>query len=180
MFAAEVRGMGLVNGQNWKYRVKEVLVHCGRLQRLEQRSEDWGVSELMRMAVLAERDDDTVIALCRLLFRSREGGPLRRPMLGEPGFLGGGEPDGRWPLEPVHLFQGVPFYVVRLYGLAGLPESGPLYLSYCLRNGVWNGEAYPEFGDGELRAIAEEFIESGPWAEPLGNDERQLLLSQVE
>jgi hypothetical protein len=172
--------MGLVNGRTWKYRVKEVLAHCQRLQRFEQSSENWGVSELMRLAVLAEPEDDTAIVLCRLLFRSREGGPLRRPMLGEPGFLGRGEPDGRWPLEPVHLFRGIPFYVVWFYGLAGLPESGPIYLSYCLRNGVWNGEAYPQLGDEELRVSAEEFIESGSWSEPLRKDERHLLLSQVE
>jgi hypothetical protein len=171
--------MGLVNGRNWKYRVKEVLAHCDRLQSYE-RMEGWGVSELMRMAVLAEPDDDTAIVLCRLLFRSREGGPLRRPMLGEPGFLGRGVADGRWLLEPVYLFRGAPFYVVWFYGLAGLPEPGPMYLSYCLRNGVWNGEAYPQFGDEELRVIAEELSEAGPWAEPLRKDERQLLMAQVE
>src|SRR5262249_34078402 len=158
----------------------EVLGHCAHLQRLERRMEDWGTSELMRMAVLEEPGDDHVIVLCRLLFRSRTGGPLRRPMLGEPGFLGGGCAEGRWPLEPLHLFRGVPFYVVRLYGLAGLAESGPWYLSHCLRNGLWGPEPYPEIGDVALLEIAHELIESGPWEEPLREEERRMILSQVE
>ena len=142
--------------------------------------ENYGVSELMNLAVHEEFDDHTAIALCRLLFRSETGGALRRPMLGEPGFLGGGENDGRWPLEPIHLFRGIPFYIISLYGLAGLPESSSMYLSYCLRNGIWNNEPYSEFSDETLQVIALDFIRTGPWDEPLSTDQQQLILSQVE
>jgi hypothetical protein len=170
--------MSLVNRP---YQVRAILDQCAFLQTLETRQDGWGVAELMRLAVRAEvnLEDDTPIVLCRLLFRSASGGPLRRPMLGSPGFLGGGDNGPQWPLEPVHLFRGVPFYVVSMYGLAGLAESGPYYLIHCLRHGVWNPDPYPQPGDDELGAIAREFIKAGPWHRALRRDEREMILAQV-
>ncbi len=170
--------MGLITRP--PYRVKDVLAQCRRLQRLERVMENQGVSELLRLAVLEELGDDTAVVLCRLLFKSGTGEPLRRPMLGEPGFLGGGENKERWPLEPIHFFRGIPFYVVSMYSLGGLAESGSMYLSHCLRNGFWNDEPFPEVGDEDLQEIARDLIRSGPWDEPLPREGKQLILSQVE
>src|SRR5262245_27122653 len=94
------------------YRVKEILALARRLQWMEKRFENQGVAELMRMAVTTEASEETAGVLCRLLFRSPSGDPLRRPARGELGFLGE-TTYSHWPFEPVHLFRGIPFYVVR-------------------------------------------------------------------
>jgi hypothetical protein len=168
-------GVGLIGDE---YRVKDVLGQCARLQRWEARWENLGVSELMRMAVMGEPSEDTAIVLCRLLFRGRDGGALRRPMRGEPGFLGDTS-CADWPLEPVHLFQSVPFCIVSMYSLAGLPELPPGYLAYCLRAGAWNPDPYPEMSEMDLKAIAHDFIARGPWARTLASFEQQMLLAQI-
>lgn len=168
--------MGLIGHE---YRVKGVLARCAGLQLMEARSEDWGVSELMRMAVLGEPDENTIIILCRLLFRSQDGGAMRRPMRGEPAFLGDTTYTD-WPLEPLHLFQGVPFCIVSMYSLAGLPEPPPSYLAHCLRAGVWSTHPYPDVSNLDLKAITHEFIACGPWARPLEASEQRMLFAQVE
>jgi hypothetical protein len=161
------------------YRIKEVLALCVHLQRLEARSENWGITELMRMAVQQEPSDETAVILCRLLFRSRSGEPRRRPARGQPGFFGG-TTEADWPFEPVHLFRGVPFYIVSGWCIAGCPESATHYLADCLRNGAWNTERYSEMGDHELRAITNDFVEGGPWKHPLESHEVDFFFSQIE
>ncbi len=160
------------------YRVREVLSWCAQLQRMESRYEDWGASELMRMAVLGEPNEDTVIVLCRLLFRAPDGGSLRRPLRGEPAFIGD-TTSADWSMEPVHLSRGMPFCVVTMYSLAGLAEPPPAYLAYCLRSGIWNADPYPEASDVKLRAAAEALIASGPWRRPLEECEQQVILGQI-
>jgi uncharacterized protein (TIGR02996 family) len=161
------------------YRAKEVLALCVRLQQMQSRWPDYGIAEMMRMAVLGEPRNHTAIVLCRLLFCSRSGDPLRRPGLGEPGFPGN-TTYSDWPLEPVQVHRGVPFYIVRGWGIAGLPESAPHYLAYCLQNGVWNSEPYALVSDEDLSAIARDFVASGPWKRRLDRYERRFILSQVK
>jgi hypothetical protein len=161
------------------YRVKDILALCRELQWLEKRHENQGVAELMRMAVTGEPSEETAVVLCRLLFRSRTGDSLRRPWRGQPGFLGE-TTYSDWPLEPVHLFRGVPFHIVRGWAIAGLPEPAPWYLAYCLRNGAWVAEDYPDRSDQELLAVAHAFVETGPWVDPRDEHERHFILSQVE
>jgi hypothetical protein len=117
--------------------VKEVLALARRLQWMEKRFENQGVAELMRMAVTADPSEETVVILCRLLFSSPSGGPLRRPGRGEPGFLGE-TTCSHWALEPVHLFGGIPFYIVRGWTIAGLPEPASWYLpsAYEVESGI--------------------------------------------
>ena len=91
------------------------------------------------------RDQDMqVIILCRMLFKARGQGEFRRPMIGGPHFLG----EKRrahylcdqviWPLEPIELVDGIPFYIVQSYSGVGIPEPVEEYVHYCLRGPAWN------------------------------------------
>lgn len=161
------------------YHVQECVNHCAVLQTQYKR---WGkelaIGELMRMAVLEEPSKAIVIALCRLLFRSKTGEPLRPPGLGEPSFLGGTSSEN-WPLEPIHLYEGVPFFIVREWSLAGMPDQANWYLAYCLLEGVWNENPYTMIEQNQLRIVARRFIEKGPWKRLLTNGEQKFLLSQI-
>lgn len=161
------------------YRVTDVLKVARSIQKLGSLGVDYAVSKLMRLAVVEEGEGVRTIVLCRLLFRSPSGGAMRRPGLGAPGFLGGSSSPEDWPFEPVHLHRGVPFYVVRGYNLAGLPESGSAYLSCCLREGTWNSDPIPEYDDDTLREVAEDFIANGPWEDALDEDSQAFIRSQV-
>ena len=150
-----------------------------RLQRMESRYENWGVGELMRMAVEGDPAEETVVTLCRLLFRTSSGQNIRPPVRGVPGCIGGTERED-WPLLPVHLFEGIPFGVVDNWTIAGLAEPATWYLGYCLGHGVWNPDPYPDVGDDDLLAIAGRFVDHGPWRRPLEQWERDFVFSQVE
>src|SRR5262245_2525288 len=80
-----------------EYKAQVILCLCAELQLRERLCPQSGIAELMRMAVHGESSGESAINLCRLLFRSRTGEPLRRPGLGEPGFLGN-TTYSDWPL----------------------------------------------------------------------------------
>jgi hypothetical protein len=150
--------------------------------QLQQQATRWGkefaVGELMRMAVQADPSEATVFALCRMLFVSRTPIPLRPPSLGEPWWLGETTAED-WPLEPIHLYKGLPFFVVKGWSLAGLSESPNMYLACCLLNGVWNDHPYPWVEEAEITCLASAFIETGPWRAPLPAWEQKFLRSQI-
>jgi len=163
------------------YHVRDCLGRCIDLQRQYSR---WGkelaIGELMRMAVLEEPSAATVFALCRMLFVSNTGKPLRPPALGEPWFLGDTSEED-WPLEPIHLYRGVPFFVVRGWSMAGLPDRPSWYLAHCLLHGVWNENPFRMIDEEELAAVTHEFIQPELfWKRPLRDDELRFFLSQIE
>src|SRR5262249_22316521 len=107
------------------------------------------------------------------------GDPLRPPILGEPWFLA--DTSGQdWPLEPIHLYQGIPFFIVKGWSLAGLAEEPSRYLAFCLASGVWVDRGFKAVAPADLAIFAQDFISSGPWKRPLDNPEQRFLLAQIE
>lgn len=85
--------------------------------------------------------DGQVILLCRMLFQAKPDSDFRRPLLGQPMFIGGTRIND-WPLEPIALVDNVPFLVTKGYILGGLPESAEKYLEYCLKECDWSTQNY--------------------------------------
>jgi hypothetical protein len=102
------------------YKISTCLSLCESLQRQYIR---WGkeltIGELMRMAVQGDPSESMAFALCRMLFTSKDGTPLRPPGLGEPWFLGDTSAED-WPLEPIHLHEDCPLFVVRGWVVGGV------------------------------------------------------------
>lgn len=119
-------------------------------------------------------------ALCSMLFEPEPGQELRRAMLGQPVFVGGGqatsaEDDRRWPLEPITIRDQLPILVV--YGYNGGPSEPPLeYLAYCNANGVWRSKAFPKLTFVQRSAILQEFVKTIP---KLSEHRRNWLLAQA-
>jgi hypothetical protein len=160
----------------WLFRSTDVLAMCVELQRMRQ---EFAIDALMRMAVTEDTPSNLrTIVLCRMLFRPRDATRMREPLVGSPWFLGETNSDD-WPLEPIHIWKGVPFMITWGYSLSGIAESAPQYLAYCIQNGVWNDEAFVIPARDQLKAIAEEFIQKGPWRRPLDEREKKFIRAQV-
>ena len=161
------------------FQIKEVL-DCSRLfQQREQKGENFGLGDFMRRTVRNELSRMTALGLCRLLFQSPSGHPLRWPMIGLPSCLGDTKQDD-WSDGPIYLFQNCPFLIVYGWTIAGFPEPPSWYLLHCIRNGIWNEEEYPDFQQEEVLSLAQDLISHGPWKRPLRPWEQEFLISQCE
>jgi hypothetical protein len=130
------------------------------------------------MASQSQNNVDVFI-LCRMLFSERVGTNFRRPWLGESVFLGGTGYDD-WPLEPIEIVDGIPFYVIRGYNLAGLAEAPDQYVHYCDTNCDWSEVVYTSKTQQQKRAALHKLFYSLKWKRPLNPDEQYFLSSQIE
>jgi hypothetical protein len=123
--------------------------------------------------------DLPVIILCRMLFKSPgKERKFRRPLLGRPEFVGQTE-STNWPLEPIEIVDGVPFSLVSHYYLAGLPESGEVYLNYCLSSCEWNTYRYKSKTAPEKQKALDKLIADRNWEKPLSEASKKTLSSQI-
>lgn len=104
---------------------------------------------------------EEIFPLCRMLFEAKDGGVLRRPLLGAPVFLSGTS-ERDWPLEPIALMEGIPILIVKGYALGGHSESAIAYLDYCLKVGRWRGQAYVPATTDQIGAIIGRFLAAHP------------------
>lgn len=165
-------------GDRWCWK-DAVRLACELQQMEEMYDVSWGMSELMRLAVTADREgQENVFGLCRMLFKSKTSDPLRKPVLGKPGLIGEASLD-ELPDYPFHYHGPVLFHVARGYTLAGRRESASEYLAYCIRHGEWNIKRFAMTDDDSLVSLANEFVDIGPWHRPLNDDERDFVIDQI-
>jgi hypothetical protein len=126
-----------------------------------------GAATLLELA--KTRGGSKAIVLCRMLFVAKPNAEFRRPALGAPVFIGG----TKWPLEPIALIDGVPFFVVLGYALKGLPESPETYVRDCIENCDWNGYRFKAKTAQEKQKALEKLRQ-------LDNDEKAKLSSQIK
>jgi hypothetical protein len=120
---------------------------------------------------------DRVIPLCRMLFAARAGQEFRRPVLGYAEPINGVD-DQEWPLLPLHIIDGVPFFVVRGYALGGVPESGESYLQYCLANCDWSTVRFNvKTATEKTRAVAKLML-CKKWTDP--KEASEIFSEQIE
>ena len=75
--------------------------------------------------------------LCRVLFQSRDGVPLRLPGYGGQNLPYLTMPLKSWPLYPVAHSGESYFILAEGYSGTGIPESPKRYLEYCRKTGVF-------------------------------------------
>jgi hypothetical protein len=113
-----------------------------------------------------------------MLLENKDGGEIRRPMLGGPGFLGDTSFED-WPIEPITLYKGVPILITFGYTLAGLAESGRDYLDICIKEGSWRPVKYDTADHAGLEKIIDEFLRTTDWKKPLAPEEIAFLKKQA-
>lgn len=135
------------------YRVDPYIAAAAALQAEPKTAADT-LEMLIKDADNEHDHANKALILCRMLFTAKPKGEFRRPRLGGPLFLDGGEKLD-WPLEPIELVDGVPFLVVWGYSLGGAPEPASKYLSYCLKECDWTAEKYkPKGKEAKEKALA--------------------------
>jgi hypothetical protein len=139
------------------YRIQHYLESATELQKLKPTQR---AKRLKALAVDPKRASE-VYPLCRMLFEAKPKGEFRRPMLGSPSFVDGGDL-ADWPLEPITLFEGLPILVVAGYSLAGQAELSESYVDYCLEDCKWRDHKYEPLPAQKRKEIVEKFIAANP------------------
>jgi hypothetical protein len=117
--------------------------------------------------------------LCRMLFvPRRDGAAFRQPGIGAF-FYPGGTTSADWPLTPVALIDGAPFYVVsgRICGAPVEPASR--YLEFVLRHCDWTSFRYRRLSRAARMAACQSLLRSPVWKQPLADDEQTRFLEQA-
>jgi len=109
--------------------------------------EEGAVKELERLCETTKESKDPlyeyevaqqVSTICRIIFKPKEGTPMRGPYLGGAMNLPHESMDLKdWPLFPLAESDGVYFMLVSGYILAGMAETGREYLDYCRSAGTF-------------------------------------------
>ena len=126
-------------------------------------------------------DYEKVVVLCRMLFEFRDGVDYVYPSLGQRTFFWD-TTFADWPLEPVELVDGYPFWIVSSLAYSGArsPDAASRYVSYCITNCEWNAFKYHLLSTEQKRAALGKLLESKKWKRPLDERDRLVLSSQIE
>jgi hypothetical protein len=165
-------GLGAEDGL---FKIDPYLEAAATLQLLGQ---EGAITTLKALAAEEKGNEGTrAIVLCRMLFTSKKGGTFRRPMLGQPDFIGDSVD---WPLEPIALVDGIPFLITTGYSLRGVPELGSQYLAYCIQECEWSNVKFGPKTDAEKTAALNKLLRSERFKEKLSPSERQFLAGQIK
>ena len=124
-------------------------------------------------------DYEKVVVLCRMLFKFKDGVTYRYPSLGHRDFFGDTTIDD-WPIEPIEVIDGYPFWIVRGLSMGGYRGPVAIYVNYCITNCDWNTFKYRPLSTQEKRAALAKLLDSKKWKRPLSEKERWVLSSQIE
>src|SRR5205085_6927439 len=108
-----------------EFRIAHYLEIAAELQKLPL---DKRGARLHEIALDPQRGSE-VFPLCRMLFKAKDNGKFRRPLIGAAQFVGRGT-YADWPLEPITLQDGMPVLIVTGYSLAGEAEPPSWYVDY--------------------------------------------------
>jgi hypothetical protein len=162
------------------YRLEQFVPAAMALQSMGR---ERGFAALLRVAGTPETVDksvyEKVAVLCRMLFTPRPGREFLRPSLGGPNFHGD-TTYADWPLEPIEIVDGYPFWISRGYRMGG--AGGPIsdYVRYCIAECDWSALRFRELSAPERRTALSRLLMSPKWKRSLDERERWFLSSQVE
>lgn len=131
------------------------------------------------LAAPGGKNDEQIFILCRMLFSKKKKGGFEPPSLGGPALIGGSK-FSDWPLYPIELVDGVPFFVVRGFLGAGEGLHADYYLHYCMENCDWSKVEFSQKDSGQLKEALDKLLMSNKWRRPLTMEEREFLSKQVE
>src|SRR5262249_43504925 len=119
LMAGELKLVDLLALPTTQYRITPYLASAQALQRMGKEK------ARALLTALAAKDEAfphmRTIVLCKMLFKPMREAKFRSAGIGEPFFVGKTQV-ADWPLEPLAVVDGVPFYIVRSYALAGEAE----------------------------------------------------------
>lgn len=157
-----------------KYRVKPYIAAAVAFQTMGRPKAEKQMMEYAKKGW----DSDGVFILCRMLYVKRPSSKFEGPGLGLPVFIGGTDWKD-WPLNPIHIQNGIPFLIATDYALYGEPPNPTTYLEYCITNCDWNSFSYENKNDQELQSALKDMLTLPKWRRSLTQDEKEWLTSQI-
>jgi hypothetical protein len=133
---------------------------------------------LLELAAKDQYPYQRTLVLCRMLFQAKPKGTFRRAEIGLT-FLPHGTTDGDWPLEPVEIVDGVPFFVARGYKLIGVAESATEYVRYCIKECDWSSRKFAPKSRDEQRKALEKLLSDPKLKGKLDKEERATFEAQI-
>jgi hypothetical protein len=119
------------------------------------------------------------LSLCRMLFQAKPERTFRRAAVGGVSFPGRTKYED-WPLEPLEIVDGVPFFVARCYILGGEPELPTKYVRYCIEECDWSTLKFtPKSKEEKQKALAKMLL-APRLKGKLDEDERETLEAQIK
>jgi hypothetical protein len=131
------------------------------------------------------RQEAQVIVLCRMLFEAPPGKIFRAPTLFQRPEFFGNTTAADWPLLPIALVDGVPFWIqpasARYGNYTGpAPENAASYLDYCLAEMQWTSRHYTTASSAVLTQILEKLLHDPVWRTPLSPADEKFLADQLK
>jgi hypothetical protein len=118
------------------------------------------------------RCEEQVVILCRMLFVADSGKESAKPRTGRYLCHPGGTGEDDWPLEPIALFDDVPFLVGSGRVVAATAESASDYLKRCVRDLTWRTGKYQVRSPEQMKEIVHRFVAATNWKIPQGDSWR--------
>jgi hypothetical protein len=156
----------------WHFKIAPYLDVAGSLQK---DGKEKAVKHLRSWADSGQHEDQVII-LCRMLFEPRKHQEFRRPLIGDPSFIGG----SHWPLEPIAVHEGIPILVTYGYVLDEAAEPSRQYLQYCIDHCRWRAVPYTSHTPDELKKIIAQWLSEQKWPRPLDAREQDFFAGQAE
>lgn len=160
-----------------KYRVRPYIEVAALLQSMGRSDAE---ACMMKYAEDGGEESDQIFILCRMLYQKQNGSSFRSPALGVSQFFGGTGPHD-WPSYPIEIVDGVPFMIAKCEGAGfGSPTLPEEYLCYCETNCNWNTFRYNHRSDEELQTALGKMLSSSKWERPLGQNEQNWFIDQIQ
>jgi hypothetical protein len=126
-----------------------------------------------------EPDNVKLFILCRMLFFAKPKMEFREPFIG--GLICSGGTTGEdWQFAPIEIVNGVPFLVMIGREITGRAEHPYKYVVYCTDKCDWNDFVYKRKTAEEKQKALEKMLTIRKWKQPLSNEEKKFLSSQIE
>ena len=147
---------------------------------LQAMGRDAACQALLASAKTNAPRDYRYFVLCRMLFTQRGTNVFQVPFRGGCVYYIGGA--GDWPLDPIALVDGVPFFLTGSCGYSGSrsAETVESYLNYCMTNCNWNAYTFHEVTAGQKRDALAKLLSSDKAKQPLKDLTKEFFQSQIE
>jgi hypothetical protein len=157
------------------YRVDTYL---GAARSLQALGKEKASALLLELAAKEEPPNFRTFCLCRMLFQAKPKHAFFRPPLGMALGLPGDTTPSDWPLEPIEIVDGVPFFIPCSYFGVGMFEPGK-YVQYCVDECDWSSFRFAPKSKEEKRKALEKLLCAPKLKGKLDKGEQDMFAAQI-
>jgi hypothetical protein len=146
--------------------------------KLQQLGKEKACKTLLRLAV--NDYQGKVSCLCRMLFRPKKKcDECLDPHLGAMSFLDD-TLEGDWPVAPLEMQNGVPFFVVFGFNVGGTICNSVKDVKCCIQNRDWSDTRFDLITKEDQQKALADLLASKKWKKQLSKRARDFLSAQIQ